>query len=234
MASAVASGEDSNTSTDQEDHVSPPNPSSLPSSLPFEMVEAILVHLSAPDLLFAAANVPEFWRDVIATSKEVWKILARHRYDNDNDAENNAAKIHAILRDELSIFNQTRKTIKCFSLKGILFAHRDSFGNAGLIFAPGSDNAPLVILDVMTSSLRYQKKGRTGCWYLELYDVNGNLVCKQEVRDDTKSVLGRYFQAIVEDRKIMERYLRGSRFIDQVPDPDGGGKHAKRRKRGSD
>jgi hypothetical protein len=114
MASAATTAEDSNASTDKEGHVS------LALSLPFEMVEAILVHSSALDLLFAAAKVPKRWRDVIENSTEVWRILATHKYD-----ETNWAKTR---RQALSIFNQERKTIKCFFLKGMLFAHRDSFG----------------------------------------------------------------------------------------------------------
>jgi hypothetical protein len=224
MASAATTAEDSNASTDKEDHVS------LALSLPFEMVEAILVHLSAPDLLFAAANVPKRWRDVIENSTEVWRILARHQYDE----KTNWAKTR---RQTLSIFNQERKTIKCFFLKGMLFAHRDSFGNTGFIFAPGSDNAPLEIPDPRTTSLRYEKKGRIGHWALHLFDLKGNLVCKQEVKDDSKALLGRYFQAIIEDRENMERYLRGGNSIDQIPDAEDDhtpARPTKRRERGSD
>lgn len=97
------------------------------------------------------------------------------------------AKSHATCEKALSIFNQDRKTIKCFFLKGIFLAHRDSFRNAGFIFVSSSDNAHLEILDATTSSLQYQKKGRTGNWCLQLFDQKCNLVCEQEVRDVGKA-----------------------------------------------
>jgi hypothetical protein len=48
------------------------------------MIEAILVYLTVPELSLAALQLPKLWRDVIESSKEIWKSIARYDYD-DND-----------------------------------------------------------------------------------------------------------------------------------------------------
>ena len=52
--------------------------------LPFELVENILLRLSVPDLLVAAPYVPDFWRHVIENSKEIWKRIVRHDFEDNN------------------------------------------------------------------------------------------------------------------------------------------------------
>lgn len=175
-------------SADQEDV-------SLALSLPMEMVECILLHLLLPDLLRVAPHLPKWWQDVIECSGEIWRKIARYRYDDEvNILVSHAGRKKLSSPQAKKSTNVTLRTVKCFLKSGILFLNGDPNGK-GFIWAPGSDDLSLKILDPDLCSLRHQKKRHIRYWSIKLYDLNGERVCYERVRDDDKSTPGPILEA---------------------------------------
>ena len=202
---------DDNTTTESlVEHVS------LALSLPYEMVEAILVYLTVPELLLAAPHLPKLWRDVIGTSRQIWKNIARYDYDdNHNVAQNGSGKRPLSNLD--GCYRGAGTSTRCFLLGGQLFIHQDSFGNDGFIFAPGREELPLKILDSKKRILRHRQGLRVAKWSIELYDLDGELVWHEDVTYGSKIAMGRYLLPV---------------FENHVAESDGDDLRAKRRKRG--
>ena len=202
--------DDTVINTSPVDHVS------LTLSLPYEMIEAILVHLSVPELLLAAPNIPKSWRDVIESSRQIWKSIARYDYDDE----------HIIVKKRFRkwprpssdrLYTDVGVTVRCFLLGGQLFIHHGPLGNDGFIFAPGREELPLKILDPHKSILRSREGVRLDQWSIELYDLDGTLICFQDLKWDSKIVMGRFLRVVHEHH---------------MPESDEDSVRAKRRKRG--
>ena len=177
---------------------------SLALNFPYEIIEAIVVNLKVPDLYRAAAHLPTPWREVVQSSLEIWQRLARYDY---NDEIVNV-KTHSLHEKSETASKQDGETIKGILRKGWLFARASWCRQGGLIFAPSANESEILILDAERSGLRRCWHGKSAYWSIVLYNLQGNVVCTEDLADVAGTVATQYFQHLRGDQmgqEVMER-----------------------------
>ena len=147
---------------------------SVTASFLYELVEAILPRLTAPEPLTAAGNVPNYRGNVIETN--------RH----------NVPKLHhyRCMDGALSIITVPYLTTFSYPLKeGRLFVLRDRLGNDGIVFASRASKAAVKVLNA-SEKMSYKPSGvdRERCSH-EMFNSNGKLVCTRVWKIDWRVVL---------------------------------------------
>lgn len=160
-------------------NVSSKDRSSVAGSLPFELVETILLQLDVPEMLLAAAHLPNFWRSVIENSTYIGQKLRQYGYlDGTN-----------------SIMQALLSTTFKYSLPGgMLFVHCDILGNEGLVLASPTDRTGLKVLTPRGKVQRLPGTGRNGRASIKLFDFEGQLLCTKKFVSDGRFVLWQYFR----------------------------------------
>lgn len=170
---------------------------SIASSYPFELVELVLLHLSVPDLLIAAANLPKFWREVIPNSKEIWKRIARYPINEPKTPTKKSIQLGAcatFLAD-----NDHPWMFKYLFSKGMLYVVRRCDGVEGFIFAPFSEKLTLRVADPATKIATYGLNMRHGYGFIDLFDLDGRMICSKLVTDNWKDTLQKYLSTFYGD-----------------------------------
>ena len=164
-------------------------PIPLAERLPPELVLMILAHLSARDIILAAAHLPKFWQNVLQSSTSIRNKLMRRRWPADS------AKLG---KRKIDVYEQTpgqgyRPSFSCDFQHGSLYVERDS-QYEGFIFAPRcSIELKLQIIDAKTKQISFRRRGRTGgVGSIKLFDLNGGLVCEKYLTDDVKDRMWQY------------------------------------------
>ena len=166
--------------TNSYNHPTAKDQSSVAASSPFELVEAILLQLTVPELLIAAANVPRYWRSMIETNPNIVQKLHRYPY----------------LDGSLSIMTVVHSTTFSYPIRnGTLFLHRDRLGNEGIVFASRADKLTIKVLKTR-EKIPFQPLGvHSERFSYKIYNFDGKLMCTRVWSTDGRSVLWQYVAA---------------------------------------
>ena len=154
---------------------------SIASTLPFELVEHILLETGVSDLLMAAAHVPRFWHEVIEQSTGIRSMVTEEfacqipRAHRPNPNRMMAPVARCLTRDMRWMF-------RSYLTDGALYVDRRCKGRAEeFLFVSAAEERPLCLINPARTIAKYHVSGRFGQGFIECFDFDGELVCSKQV-----------------------------------------------------
>lgn len=160
------------------------HPYRLATSLPVELIDITLSHLSTDDIIRSAPYLPARWQNVIEDS-----VLLRNRFREDY-LSSARQDLHWSQRD------WTIKFISRFD-DGELYARGRKIHVDNFIFAPSSGTPRLRVIDPVKTVVHYGETDASSSQIIiELYDIRGNLVCSGALEKYGTKHLRRHIETV--------------------------------------